>query len=112
LAEPLRRDLADRLDTVMMRFLSSGAVIERLDTLDDPLAARAIRLVRFCGSGLLIEGRSLAFARARVVSHLRQPQFEQKFRESYGDPAEAEHALRAFHRLLVETGFDARGRPT
>jgi len=107
LAESCRHDLADRIDRVMMRYLASDAVIERLDTPDDPLAARAIRLVKFCGSGLLIEGRSLDFARARVISYLRQPQFEEKFRTGYGDNTQADRALRAFYRLLIESGFDS-----
>ena len=76
-----------------------------MDKPDDPLAMRAIRLVKFCGSGVLIEGKSLNMAKARVVEHLRQKQFEEKFVASMPDPSQGEKHLRDFHRLLVECGF-------
>jgi len=105
LDESFRRGLAARVDAVMARYLQTEGVIEKIDKTDDPLAMRAIRLVKFCGSGVLIEGQSLDMAKARVIEHLRQKQFEEKFLASVPDPAQAEKALRDFHRLLVECGF-------
>jgi len=105
LEEAFRAGLAARIDAVMVRYLQSEGVIEKIDKTDDPLAMRAIRLVKFCGSGVLIEGQSLDMAKARVIEHLRQKQFEEKFLASVPDPAQAEKALRDFHRLLVECGF-------
>ncbi|SEH57159.1 hypothetical protein [Magnetospirillum fulvum] len=105
LDEKFRAGLAARVDAVMARYLQSEGVIEKIDKTDDPLAMRAIRLVKFCGSGVLIEGQSLDMAKARVIEHLRQKQFEEKFLASVPDPAQAEKALRDFHRLLVECGF-------
>jgi hypothetical protein len=105
LEEAFRAGLAARIDAVMVRYLQSEGVIEKIDKTDDPLAMRAIRLVKFCGSGVLIQGQSLDMAKARVIEHLRQKQFEEKFLASVPDPAQAEKALRDFHRLLVECGF-------
>jgi len=105
LEDAFRTGLAARVDAVMVRYLQSEGVIEKIDKTDDPLAMRAIRLVKFCGSGVLIEGQSLDMAKARVIEHLRQKQFEEKFLASVPDPAQAEKALRDFHRLLVECGF-------
>ena len=105
LPEGLRADLANLTDLVMVRYLEDEAVIEKIDRPDDALALRAIRLVKFCGSGVLIPGQSLDRARRRVIDHLRQPQFEEKFLASAGDPAQGERQLREFHRLLVESGF-------
>ncbi len=101
----LRRDLAGHVDDTLAAYLVDEGVIEKIDKPDDPLALRAIRLIKFCGSGVLIEGKSLNLARARVIEHLRQPQFEEKFLASIPRPGEAEKHLREFHRLLVETGF-------
>ena len=105
LPDLIRTDLATLTDMVMVRYLDDEGVIEKIDKPDDPLALRAIRLVKFCGSGVLIPGQSLDRARRRVIDHLRQPQFEEKFMASVADPAQAERQLREFHRLLVDSGF-------
>jgi hypothetical protein len=101
----LRDSLASHVDQVLADYLVREEVIEKIDRPDDPLALRAIRLIKFCGSGALIPGQSLNLARQRVIGHLRQPQFEAKFLSSVADPAKAESLLREFHRLLIETGF-------
>ena len=101
----LGAELGGRVDTVLAKYLLDEEVIEKIDKPDDPLAMRAIRLIKFCGSGVLIEGRSLNLARARVIEHLKQPQFEEKFLASVPEPGKAEQHLREFHRLLVQTGF-------
>lgn len=101
----LRKELAGMVDDTLAAYLVDEGVIEKIDKPDDPLALRAIRLIKFCGSGVLIEGKSLDLARARVIDHLRQPQFEEKFLASVPEPGKAEKHLREFHRLLVETGF-------
>jgi hypothetical protein len=101
----LRADLGGRVDEILAAYLLDEGVIEKIDRPDDPLALRAIRLIKFCGSGVLIEGRSLNLARARIIEHLKQPQFEEKFLASVPEPGKAEQHLREFHRLLVQTGF-------
>ncbi len=105
LPDQIRTDLATLTDMVMVRYLDDEGVIEKIDKPDDPLALRAIRLVKFCGSGVLIPGQSLERARRRVIDHLRQPQFEEKFLASVSESGQAERQLREFHRLLVESGF-------
>lgn len=105
LEQDLRKQLAAEVDDILAAYLVDEGVIEKIDKPDDPLALRAIRLIKFCGSGVLIEGKSLNLARARVIDHLRQPQFEEKFLASVPEPGKGEKHLREFHRLLVETGF-------
>jgi hypothetical protein len=105
LPEEVRKELGNRVDEVLARYLVDEGVIEKIDKADDPLALRAIRLIKFCGSGVLIRGKSLDLARRRVIEHLRQPHFEEKFLASVPDSAQAEKYLRDFHRLLVEVGF-------
>lgn len=101
----VKAELASHVDEMLAKYLVDEGVIEKIDKQDDPLALRAIRLVKFCGSGVLIDGKSMALARAAVVEHLRQPQFEEKFLASVGDPAKGEKSLREFHKLLLESGF-------
>lgn len=105
LEEGMRKELGGLVDDTLAAYLVDEGVIEKIDKPDDPLALRAIRLIKFCGSGVLIEGKSLNLARARVIDHLRQPQFEEKFLASVPEQDKAEKHLREFHRLLVETGF-------
>ncbi len=105
LPEEMRTQAAAQVDDILARYLVDEGVIEKIDKADDPLAMRAIRLIKFCGSGVLIEGKSLNLARQRVIEHLKQPQFEEKFLSSVPDPSQAEKFLRDFHRLLGEVGF-------
>ena len=105
LADEFKTSLADLIDDVMVRYLTEEGVIEKIDKPDDPLAARAVRLVKFCGAGVLIDGKSLNMAKARVIEHLRQKQFEEKFVASCPDPSQGDKNLRDFHKLLVECGF-------
>ncbi|MBR9972850.1 hypothetical protein [Magnetospirillum sulfuroxidans] len=100
-----RGGLGRHVDEVLARYLLDEEVIEKIDKPDDPLALRAIRLIKFCGSGVLIEGKSLDLARSRVIEHLRQPQFEEKFLASVPETGKAEQHLREFHKLLLQTGF-------
>jgi hypothetical protein len=105
LPDELKTALSKRTDDILAAYLEEGKVIEKIDNPDDPLAFRALRLVKFCSSGVLITGKSLDMARARILDHLRQPQFEEKFLSSIADQAQAERHLREFHRLLVGSGF-------
>ena len=105
LPDDLKAALGNHIDEVLARYLLDEEVIEKIDKQDDPLALRAIRLIKFCGSGVLIKGKSLDLARHRVIEHLKQKQFEEKFLASVPDQVQAEKHLREFHRLLVETGF-------
>ncbi|TAN56094.1 MAG: hypothetical protein EPN20_19315, partial [Magnetospirillum sp.] len=105
LVDEFKKPLADLIDEVMVRYLTEEGIIEKVDKPDDPLAARAVRLVKFCGAGVLIEGKSLNMAKARVIEHLRQKQFEEKFVASCPDPSQGDKNLREFHKLLVECGF-------
>ncbi|MBF0305715.1 MAG: hypothetical protein HQL41_08725, partial [Alphaproteobacteria bacterium] len=48
---------------------------------------------------------SLDLARQRVIGHLRQSQFEQRFLASVPDAGQGEKHLREFHRILLQSGF-------
>jgi len=105
LPDKLRADLASATDSVLVDYLEQSGIIEKIDKPEDPLAFRALRLVKFCASGVLIKGRALEMAHKRVLGHLRQANFEEKFLSSIPDKSQAEKHLREFHKLLVESGF-------
>lgn len=105
LPEPIRRRIADHIDSVLERYLVDEKIIEKLDDPNSPLRDRAVRLVKFCGAGVLPEGKALARARQRIVQLLRQPHFDRHFIDGIADPRAAEAALRDFHALLIKAGI-------
>ncbi|CCG08545.1 hypothetical protein [Pararhodospirillum photometricum] len=104
LPEVLRTRVIGRLDDLLARYLIDNEVVERLDAPGDPLRMRALRLVKFCGSGVLMEGKALSIARMRVLHHLRQPSFVENFTLDIAEP-DRDAAVRDFYRLLAEAGF-------
>lgn len=105
--EPVRRRAMDRIDGLLEQYLVANQIVERLDHPDSPLKDRATRLVQFCAAGVLPPGKALGRARERVLSILRQPNFDAHFINGITDPAQAGKALRDFHQLLVKAGFGA-----
>ncbi|MBF0563557.1 MAG: hypothetical protein HQL37_16460 [Alphaproteobacteria bacterium] len=99
------QSLAARLDDMIAQYLIDNQVIEKMDNPGDSLRIRAMRLVQFCTSGVLTNGKATTMARDRVLTILRQPKFEQKFTADIPDPSAQEKALREFHQILAKTGF-------
>ncbi len=97
--------LLDALDAALTDYIRREGIIERLDDPQARLRDRAIRLVQFCGEGLLPDGRALREARERVITHLRRPNFDQAFLEGVTDPAKGAELIREFHSTLVRAGF-------
>jgi hypothetical protein len=106
LPEAQRAELADRVDTMLAAFVEQSKIVERLDDPAASLRLRATRLVQFCASDALTRGKASKVARERVVAHLRQPSFDEKFVADIADPAERTAALRSFHNLLKQAGFE------
>ncbi|WP_207480405.1 hypothetical protein [Arenibaculum pallidiluteum] len=100
-----RRRVADGIDAMIASYIVNQRVVERLDNPGDPLRHRAIRLMQMCTPGVLTSQRALTIVRERVIGHLRQPNFEQKFVADIADPAVRERALRDFFTLLSRAGF-------
>jgi len=94
--------VCEHIDGVLERYLIEENIIEKLDRPDDSIRERAIRLARFCGAGVLPEGKALNMARQRVVRLLREPRFDTRFVEDIHDAEAAERALQDFNELLVK----------
>ncbi len=103
--DALRARLADNIDILLVTYIHDSKVVERLDNPSDPLRHRANRLMQLCMPGTLQSGKALSVVRERVVTHLRQPQFERKYIEDLTDPALQQSALREFYRLLGQAGL-------
>lgn len=105
LPDGVKQSVADHIDGVLERYLVDESIIEKLDNPGTHLRDRAVRLVKFCGAGVLPEGKALEMARSRIIAILRQPNFDQNFVEGLDDAESAERALRGFHQLLSKAGF-------
>ncbi|WP_146210788.1 hypothetical protein [Azospirillum sp. TSO35-2] len=103
--ELVKARLADNIDTLLVAYIHESHVVERLDNPADPLRHRANRLMQLCAPGTLRSGKALSVVRQRVIGHLRQPQFEEKYVADLTDPALRQSALREFHRLLGQAGL-------
>jgi hypothetical protein len=104
-AEDVKKRMAEHIDGILEKFLIDEKIIEKLDHNESLLRDRAMRLVQFCGAGILPEGRALNRARTRVLNLLRQPNFDAHFVNGITDTAKAQTMLREFHKLLVRANF-------
>jgi hypothetical protein len=105
LPEPQRTQLADKFDDMLAQYIVREKIIERLDDPKASLRVRATMLVQFLASNVLSGHKAVAMSRDRVISHLRQPEFEKKFIADIPDPSQQAAALRDFHTLLRSAGL-------
>ena len=108
--EELRGSLRGHLDRLLVGFIESKGIIEKLDDPSARLRDRAIRLLEFSAARVLPAGSEAhRIARDRIVDILRQPNFERHFIEGITSPAEAETLLRHLHGLLARGGYRLGG---
>lgn len=100
-----RKELFDRLDDLLADYVEREGFLARLDDPGLQLRERATRLIKFCSSGILIEGKALQIARKRIAAYLRQPNFVEHLTEGCTSTVEAETVVRDFYRQLAEAGF-------
>lgn len=105
LPEPMRSDVSDAIDGLLVGYIVGTKVVERLDNPADLLRHRANRLMQLCAPGTLQSRKALAIVRQRVVNHLRQPNFEHAYVADIADPILQQKALRDFYKLLGQAGF-------
>jgi len=105
LPHEVKTRVTQHIDSVLEQYLIDENIIDKLDHPESHIRDRAVRLVKFCGAGVLPEGKAVNMARKRVVQLLRQRNFDANFIEGIKTPAAAERALRGFHEMLVKAGF-------
>ena len=103
--DEIKTEIATKLDDGLADYLVREKVIERIDNPSLHLRKRAYMLVQFCSSGVLIEGKSAAMARKRVVGYLKQPNFTDKLVDDIKDMTTKEGTIRDFYALLQRSGF-------
>jgi hypothetical protein len=106
LEESERKEILRTLDRLVEKYLMDTKLIDKLDNPNGTLRDRAIRMVHFCGSGVLWEhGHAMSLARQRVIDHLKGAGFVEKFTAEESDPSKKEIMVRDFYKLLAEAGF-------
>ena len=104
LPDDVKQQVTTHIDGVLERYLVDESIIDRLDNPEAHFRDRAASLVKFFGAGVLPEGKALTLARKRVVSLLRQPNFDAHFVDGLNS-AVSDKALRDSHKLLVQGGL-------
>lgn len=105
LPDPLRSQLAGAIDELLANYILASKVVERMDNPDDTLRHRANKLMMLCAPGVLQSPKALDIVRRRVVTHLRQPNFDKLYVSDIPEPAAQQRALREFYKLLGQAGF-------
>jgi hypothetical protein len=106
LDEDDQKEVLSTLDRLVEKYLNDTRLIDKLDNPQAPLHERAIRMVQFCGSGVLWEhGHAMALARQRVIDHLKGKSFIEKFTEGESDPTQKEIMIRDFYKMMADAGF-------
>jgi len=104
--EDMKRKLLATLDRLVEKYLIDTKLIDKLDNPDASLHDRAIRMVQFCGSGVLWQhGHAMSLAQSRVVDHLKGAGFIEKFTAEEPDPAKKEAMIRNFYKMMADAGF-------
>ena len=97
--------IANRIDDLLVGYISGSKIVERLDKPDDLLRHRAIRLLQLCAPGVLRSPTALNVVRSRVVEHLRQANFDDKYVEDLTNTGQRERALRDLKGMLERAGL-------
>ncbi|MEQ8735867.1 MAG: hypothetical protein RIC29_13155 [Rhodospirillaceae bacterium] len=105
LEDGLKASMAKRFDDIVVDYIVGQKVIERIDNKELSFRERAGRLVTFCSSGMLTEGRATEIARESITNYLKRKDFLSEFTADIPDPQEKEVAIRDFYKLLAQTGF-------
>lgn len=97
--------LTERLDELLVSYITDGKILDKLDNPDKPLHIRAFMLVSMVQPEMLPKGKASNLARNIIVRHLRRPNFEDELVAEIPDPSEKAKTLRKFHEQLHRCGF-------
>jgi len=106
LPQQMNITLVEWLDGLLYSFLDEERIIDKMDSPEETLFVRATSLLKFCASGLLIEGKTLNWVRQRVQDHLRQPNFVEKFTEEANTDKKKEMMITQLHIMLKKAGLE------
>ena len=105
LPEQRKAALTDRLDELLVSYITDGKILDKLDNPEKPLHVRAFMLVSMVQPEMLPKGKASNLARNIIVGHLRRANFEDELVAAIPDPTEKAKTLRKFHEQLHRCGF-------
>jgi hypothetical protein len=105
LPEQRKTALTERLDELLVSYITEGKILDKLDNPEKPLHVRAFMLVSMVQPEMLPKGKASNLARNIIVGHLRRPNFEDELVAGIPDPSEKAKTLRKFHEQLHRCGF-------
>lgn len=105
LPEQRKAALTERLDELLVSYITDGKILDKLDNPEKPLHVRAFMLVSMVQPEMLPKGKASNLARNIIVGHLRRPNFEDELVAGIPDPTEKAKTLRKFHEQLHRCGF-------
>ena len=97
--------LTERLDELLVSYITEGKILDKLDNPEKPLHVRAFMLVSMVQPEMLPKGKASDLARNIIVGHLRRANFEDELVAAIPDPSEKAKTLRKFHEQLHRCGF-------
>ena len=106
-ALPLERveRICTRLDDLLVHFVKSERILEKIDDPARPLRMRTMMLMKMCLPTSLPPGKASNLAREIIVGMLKRPNFEGEVVADIQDPAEKARAQRDLFVLMRQAGF-------
>lgn len=94
-----------RLDDLLVQFVKSERILEKIDDPARPLRMRTMMLMKMCLPTSLPPGKASNLAREIIVGMLKRPNFEGEVVADIADPAEKARAQRDLFVLMRQAGF-------
>ena len=97
--------ICTRLDELLVQFVKSERILEKINDPSRPLRMRTMMLMKLCLPTSLPPGNASNLARAIIVGMLKRPNFEGEVVADIADPAEKARTQRDLFVLMRQAGF-------
>jgi len=97
--------ICSRLDDLLVHFVKTERILEKIDDPARPLRMRTMMLMKMCLPTSLPPGKASNLARAIIVGMLKRPNFENEVVADIADPTEKTRAQRDLFVLMRQAGF-------
>jgi len=97
--------ICTRLDDLLVHYVKSERILEKIDDAARPLRMRTMMLMKMCLPTSLPPGKASNLAREIIVGMLKRPAFESEVVADLTDPAEKARAQRDLFVLMRQAGF-------
>lgn len=104
LPEALTSLVAGNLDGAVLSLLLDHRVLDKVEQ-GDSFVHRALKLMQFCRSDALTEGKARSVVRERAQSYLKQPRFLALYTADAKNDTDREKLLRDLQSLMADAGL-------